>query len=861
MLITSKTDIERLWKQQNFKPNNNQREAILHVDGPLFLTAGPGSGKTRVLLWRTLNLLVFHNVKPEEIFLSTFTEKAALQLKEGLQILLSSVKNETNRSFDLSKMFLGTVHSNCQRILLERDFSKERVRRQPPVLRDELAQYLKIYNKRYWKEIVESAEFADEEDAQRSINQYLEGKNIASRHSAVQNVIKVFNRFSEENIDAAKVQTKDPLLKQLLKMYRHYRQSLIISPELQEVDFSLLQQAAYNALLEYPGSSGVFSHVIIDEYQDTNPIQEKIFFQLAAGKKNICVVGDDDQALYRFRGATVENLVEFPQRCKDYLKSSPRRYDLDINYRSRKHIVDIYKHFIDKCDWKKEGGKGYYRVADKVIKANSRDALLSVIVSEKDKAPNVYKEIAAYVKKLKAEGKVQDYNQVAFLFPAMKNSARVTGFLEAFESLGVPVYAPRAGRFLEVNESKAIWGLLLKIFGRPKYDEMSFGLQDFNRWIKDCIEYADQLIESDSLLKEYINDRKQEIETVVGDYEILLKLASRRKWDVKTPALPAMIDEMAKNPSISLRAKKNLNNHFFRKSLQIKQKEKKPFSLEYVLRRVTALDWSILDLFYQLNGFRYFRDMYRLAETGLDEGPVCNLGLITQYLSRFMEEYVAILTAPLLYEDKFVRIFFASYTYALFRLGESEYENAEDPFPKGRVPFLTIHQSKGLEFPVVVMGGLFRKDREASKVEEIIRHISKKEGEPLDRISEFDNMRMFYVGLSRAKNLLVLPRYKGPAAAHDAFRELFADTKFTTIQETNWSAIPEAVLDQEDLGKNYSYTGDYLNYRKCPRQYMVFRKYGFVPSRSQTMFFGNLVHKTIEDLHQLLINERKKTTV
>ena len=64
--------IEDLWKLKNFHPNDSQREAILHINGPLFLTAGPGSGKTRVLLWRTLNLLVFHGVKPEEIFLSTF---------------------------------------------------------------------------------------------------------------------------------------------------------------------------------------------------------------------------------------------------------------------------------------------------------------------------------------------------------------------------------------------------------------------------------------------------------------------------------------------------------------------------------------------------------------------------------------------------------------------------------------------------------------------------------------------------------------------------------------------------------------------------------------------------------------------
>ena len=84
-------DLKYYFNKANFNPTKQQEEAILYANGPLFLTAGPGSGKTRVLLWRTLNLLAFQNVKPQEIFLSTFTEKAALQLKDGLRTLLAMV--------------------------------------------------------------------------------------------------------------------------------------------------------------------------------------------------------------------------------------------------------------------------------------------------------------------------------------------------------------------------------------------------------------------------------------------------------------------------------------------------------------------------------------------------------------------------------------------------------------------------------------------------------------------------------------------------------------------------------------------------------------------------------------------------
>src|SRR5438445_11094093 len=113
------------------------------------------------------------------------------------------------------------------------------------------------------------------------------------------------------------------------------------------------------------------------------------------------------------------------------------------------------------------------------------------------------------------------------------------------------------------------------------------------------------------------------------------------------------------------------------------------------------------------------------------------------------------ITGRFLSGDLFIRFLFSSYLYALYRLGESEVEDADDPFPKGRIPFITIHQAKGLEFPVVVLGNP-RKDAKVQFVETLVKPLLDREGEPLDRMAQFDVMRMFYVALSRAKNLLVL---------------------------------------------------------------------------------------------------------
>jgi DNA helicase-2/ATP-dependent DNA helicase PcrA len=160
---------------------------------------------------------------------------------------------------------------------------------------------------------------------------------------------------------------------------------------------------------------------------------------------------------------------------------------------------------------------------------------------------------------------------------------------------------------------------------------------------------------------------------------------------------------------------------------------------------------------------------------------------------------------------------------------------------------------------VVVLGNLRKEDRGPNRIEQITRPLLDREpGEPLQRMAEFDIMRMFYVALSRAKNLLVLAHFKGSGQRiNPPFRDLL-DEHFPRIPDFDPASLPKTDLKEETLPKSYSFTSDYLMYKKCPRQYMIFRKFGFVPSRSQTMFFGSLVHRTLEDLHHELIRRRNQ---
>lgn len=854
--------IEDLWKIKGFNPTENQKKAILHVDGPLFLTAGPGSGKTRVILWRTLNLIVFHNIKPEEVFLGTFTEKAAKQLRDGLHELLGLVTNITNIPYDLASMSIGTIHSICQHLLTDRRFT-DGVRKRPPLLMDSLSQYFKIYKKLYWTDLLERAGFEDIDETQLQINQYFGRVNGVSRskHESVTVLISFFNRLSEEDVNLEILKSPDPFLNKLFKAYKIYRNDL---EEQNQADFSTIQLRAYELLKSSKDSRNVFKHIIIDEYQDTNHIQEKIFFELAGGHYNLCVVGDDDQALYRFRGATVENLVEFENRCMDYLQTSPMRINLSDNFRSRNQIVEFFKGFMDRIDWKKEIGKGHHRVMGKGIVSHSRDKYPSVIVSHHQNKDDIYAEFSALVKQLKSDGKIEDYSQVAVLFPSIRSDSgpttRVQGFMDAFENEDIPYYAPRAGRFLNIDESRAVFGLLLMIFGKPTFEGRGRGAIAFDQWMRDIKSYAKELCEKDVALKLYVKDRKAELEEIKKDYQLLVKAFKDLGWKLDDKL--TNINDLRKLFGIrglSKQAQKNIGSSFFAKAIQKKIDVGEAPSYSYLVNRIASVDWNVLDLFYRFGAFRYFYDKYQDAEDGSDEGPISNLGLISQYLSRFMEEYKTVITGALMEDDKFQKVFFLSYIYALYRLQEGEFEDADDPFPKGRVSFLTIHQSKGLEFPVVILGNVYRQERDADEVEKIVRSYIREGSEPLNRISKFDNARMFYVALSRAQNLLVLPRYKGRGQRiSEPFKTIYQEAKLHTTESFSFDNLPNTVLDKDDIGKAYSYTADYLNYLKCPRNYMAFRKYGFVASRAQTMMFGSLVHQTIEDLEHLVMAQGKQ---
>lgn len=317
-----------------FTPTQQQQAVINHLSGPALVIAGPGSGKSFSLVERIANLILNHGVKPEELFVATFTEKAANELISRL----SSRLLEANIALNVDEMYVGTFHSLCLRILEDyRDYT--RLKKNFRVM-DQFDQTYFIYQNHYRFERLAPIKT-------------ITGKDEQSRWHKAKKLCDWLNRLSEEMITVEDLRKKRFPDTDALAKWRELYLSLLEEENL--LDFSLIQFETYELLKSHSETvqnelKERFRHILVDEYQDTNSVQEKLLFGLLNKEQNICVVGDDDQGLYRFRGATIRNILEFPDK---FPKGKCAIYPLTVNYRSDPGIIDFY----NRAGWTIAAGK------------------------------------------------------------------------------------------------------------------------------------------------------------------------------------------------------------------------------------------------------------------------------------------------------------------------------------------------------------------------------------------------------------------------------------------------------------------------------------------------------------------------
>ncbi|KKN32226.1 hypothetical protein LCGC14_0816000 [marine sediment metagenome] len=349
--------------------NSNQRDAILSpYNKPCYIVAGPGSGKTTVLVFRILKFIFVDGLLPENILATTFTKKAARELKgriidKGYQLveLIKRWKGDDSyqkilKKFDLNRIIVGTLDGICEEILVH-DFRPTVVQLNPI---DEVVAK-GIFRRKGLEETIK-AEGYDRSEIMERMREFateFEGAWGMNYRKLIEFLKNIHDRLVQEQISLktfeehlSKQSYNEELIDIVIKIYRNYKTYLEINGLL---DFGLLEEKFLQNLNEptYDIFVSQLKAILVDEYQDTNYLQERIYFSLAKKTNGaITVVGDDDQSLYRFRGAIVNLIKYFPTRIKDELdfaiESEP--IYLNINYRSTRTIIDFYNAFLQLDD-------------------------------------------------------------------------------------------------------------------------------------------------------------------------------------------------------------------------------------------------------------------------------------------------------------------------------------------------------------------------------------------------------------------------------------------------------------------------------------------------------------------------------
>lgn len=758
--------------------NESQRQAISTDKGPVLITAGPGTGKTYTLVQRTIYLIQECGVSPENIFIATFTEKAAKEL-------ITRITNELalrGISANINEMYVGTFHSLCLRILKEH-LEYTRIKRNYRVMDAFDQQYMVFQNNRRFQNI-------------SGVDLILD---TSSKWKQAGIICRYVNNLTEELVDPEQLKLDASCdvvaLGNILTEY----QAILAENNL--MDFSSIQVEAYRLLMEHPEVlaelQDKISHLMVDEYQDTNYIQEQLVFLIAGDRKNICVVGDDDQGLYRFRGATIRNILEFPHK---FSENECKVIPLVINYRSNSDIVDFYNNWMQttsgekfKFDWK--NFRYNKRIVPKEQTALKTPAVVKLAGHDDD--DEWHEKILSFIRKLESSGKLTDYNQIAFLFSSVKKDS-VTSLAHFLEENGINVYSPRSDMFFEREEIRLALGCMMLLF--PRY-----------------VQALDN--------KEYTFLQPSQ----VTYYRKCILLAN--EWVTKPE-----------------------NREFLR---WIRAHGKAHVTLK------DTTDYAYSGLLYQMFAFEPFAT---ILSTDLDVGvvdvrPARNLAKLSQIISKF--EYLHhVDTLNATYIDRNTEKLFNLYFRLLIDGGITEYEDDSEYAPSGCVSFLTIHQAKGMEFPIVFvdsLGNVPRTKNDSLLTEIESRYFNRPAFEPDDKIKFFDFWRLYYTAFSRAQDMLVLTCNEDNRTPSKYFQDPYDELVSVEHTQFDIGEFDFHSVKAVNIKNTFSFTSNITVYETCALQYKFYKELEFAPVKANAMLFGTLVHETIEDVHRAVMRKEEGT--
>ena len=400
-----------------------QLELIGRLEGPTLGVAGPGAGKTLTLALRAANILLLGKAEPGELLLCTYNADAIGELRQRFDAVVTAA----DYGVSAGRTRVCTIHSLCARLLAEHP---ERVglRRGFHLLDND--QQSNLLQRRF--DDVFGPDLRD-----------LESRGWRRPPVVVKGVLKYFERICDEAINSRDLtRSRSSFIAAVGRCYRRYARLLL---DENAADFAHLQ--AWAALLldddDVAGEiSGGIRYLMCDEYQDTSHVQERILTRLSEAHGNLCVVGDADQSLYRFRGATVGNILGFAKRFHDC-----RVVELTVNYRSHPDIVRAYDGWMASADWSNpDPGGAPFRHAKTIIPHDPKkyDDYPAVIGVEGQDPDDEGRQLAELLRFLKSRGVIAGYDQAVLLLHTVQDE--VAGpYLDALDDAGIPARSVPAG--------------------------------------------------------------------------------------------------------------------------------------------------------------------------------------------------------------------------------------------------------------------------------------------------------------------------------------------------------------------------------------------------------------------------------
>ncbi|HLD92175.1 MAG TPA: UvrD-helicase domain-containing protein [Patescibacteria group bacterium] len=757
------------------KLNKEQLEAVKHGNGPLLIIAGAGTGKTTVITERVKYLITKGLAKPEEILALTFTEKGAKEMEERIDVALP---------LGYGEMWVMTFHSFCDRILRDN------------------AIHIGLDPKYKLTTEAESIDFLKRNLFELDLKYF---RPLGNPNKFIEGLLQHFSRLQDECVNPLdyinwtkkikKPEDEEEKLelqksKELADAYKKYNDLKIKESVM---DFGDLITNTLKLFRERPNILKVyqqkFKYILVDEFQDTNFAQNELAILLAGKVQNITAVADDDQAIYRWRGASVSNVIQFRSNFP-----RTRIIVLSRNYRSTQEILNRSYDLIQFNN--PDRLEVIEKINKKLVSANNKlkkDEIKFIHTSNVlDEAEKVAKEIDKLI-----TSKKYDYKDMAVLVRANNHAE---AFIREFERRGIP------NQFLGPS----------KLFEK------------------------EEIIDLISYLKVLCNPE---------DSENLYRLLSSEIFNISNITL-IKLNSIAKRRSVSLF------------EIVAESKDEKLIKIVKLIDKHLGVmnKQSAGEILYDfINEIELFKKLVKNSED-----------IKTKNIAKFFEKIKAYEI-----ENKKASVFnVVDYLDLLTEVGETPTVTDGDWQENNAVNILTVHSSKGLEFPVVFLVNLVnerfpsRERHEQIPIpDELIKEVL-----PKGDYHTQEERRLFYVGMTRAKEKLYFTAsdYYGDAKRAKKISpfviEALGKKLNSQLQKGKSRSIENySVLKREVCSANTKILKiDYLSvsqietFKDCPLHYKLKYIYKLPTTTSASISFGVSIHNTLKDFFGMKADKNKK---